>query len=284
MEKIAIVTGANSGMGKATTLALMNLGYHVVMACRDLKRGEEALIEVTKEAAAGQSTLITCDLASFTSIETFTGQFRARFERLDVLIANAGVILTSREETEQGFEKQLGVNHFGHAYLIHLLTDLLKTSAPSRIVIVASGAHKVGRIDYTNLPMKRHYGTFRAYSRSKLANVIYAKELSRRFQGSGVTVNSCHPGAVGTSMGVNRQTGFGQGLMSLLSHVFLTPKQGADTAIFLATSKTVENMNGYYFYKRQPTKTSKNGSDPLQGRRLWEATQREIHRYQENKS
>ncbi len=273
MKKTAIVTGANSGMGKATTLALMNKDYHVIMACRSQSRGQRALDEVTKQARSGSSDLYICDLSSLTSIKEFSDQVHQNFNGLDLLINNAGVILTSRQETAQGFEMQLGVNHIGHFYLTNLVLDLLQEKSPARIVNVSSGAHKAGKINFNDIHMEKGYGTFKAYSRSKLANILFTRELAKRLEGTKVTVNACHPGAVGTSMGVNRETGFGKGLLRFLGLFFLTPEQGADTAVFLATSDEVAGISGQYFYKRKPAKISKTAANDLIAQKLWTVTE-----------
>lgn len=279
MKKTAIVTGANSGMGKATTLALMNKDYHVIMACRSQSRGQRALDEVTNQAKSGSCDLYICDLSSLTSIKEFSDQVHQNFNSLDLLINNAGVILTSRQETAQGFEMQLGVNHVGHFYLTKLVLDLLQEKRAARIVNVSSGAHKAGKIDFKDIHMEKGYGTFKAYSRSKLANILFTRELAKRLEGTVVTVNACHPGAVGTSMGVNRETGFGKGLLRFLGLFFLTPEQGADTAVFLATSDEVAGVSGQYFYKRKPAKISKIAANDLIAQKLWTVTEMLIEPY-----
>ncbi len=273
MEKTAIVTGANSGMGKATTLALMNQDYHVIMACRNQSRGQSALDEVKKIATSGKASLYLCDLASLKSIKEFSKKIHQDFRSIDLLINNAGVILASRQETAEGFEMQLGVNHIGHFYLTKLILDLLQKNGASRIVNVSSGAHKIGKINFDDIHMLKRYSTFKAYSRSKLANILFTRELAKRLEGTNVTVNTCHPGAVATSMGVNRETGLGKRLLQFLGFFFLTPEQGADTAVYLATSDEFAGISGKYFYKRKPAKISKAASDDQLAEKLWTVTE-----------
>jgi NAD(P)-dependent dehydrogenase (short-subunit alcohol dehydrogenase family) len=204
-------------------------------------------------------------------IRRFAEDFRSRVDSLDVLINNAGIISPRRLETEDGFELQLGVNHLGHFLLTDLLLDLLK-GARGRIVVVASGAHRIGRIRWDDLQLKKGYSAFGAYAQSKLANVLFASELSRRLEGSGAVANSLHPGAVATSMGVNRETGFGGFATGILKPFFLTPEKGADTAVYLATSAEVEGLSGKYFYRRRESEPSRRAQDAEAARRLWDVS------------
>jgi NAD(P)-dependent dehydrogenase (short-subunit alcohol dehydrogenase family) len=276
-QKIALVTGANSGMGRATSTALARAGFRVIMLCRSEERGRAALQTAKAAAAAGSPAgaaapeleLAVCDLASISGIRLFAADLRSRIDSLDLLVNNAGVISPKRLETEDGFELQLGVNHLGHFLLTHLLVDLVE-EARGRVVVVASGAHKIGRIHWDDLQLKKGYSTFGAYAQSKLANVLFARELARRLSGSGVTVNSLHPGAVATSMGVDRKTGFGGFATRLLKPFFLTPEQGADTAVYLSTSPEVAQVSGQYFYRREPARISKRAQDDEAARRLWD--------------
>jgi NAD(P)-dependent dehydrogenase (short-subunit alcohol dehydrogenase family) len=269
--KIALVTGANSGMGKATSAALARAGFRVVLLCRSEARAAGALEEVrgaAREAGAPEPELGICDLASLVSIRRFASDFRSRYGALDVLVNNAGVISPKRLETEDGFELQFGVNHLGHFLLAKLLIDLVEKSQ-GRVVVVASGAHKVGHIHWDDLMLNRGYSAFGSYSQSKLANVLFTRELARRISGSGATANCLHPGAVATNMGVDRETGFGRFITRLLRPFFLTPEEGADTAVYLATSPDVEGVTGQYFYRRSPARVSKRAADDKAASRLW---------------
>jgi NAD(P)-dependent dehydrogenase (short-subunit alcohol dehydrogenase family) len=273
--KIALVTGANSGMGRAASVALARAGYRVIMLCRNEARGREAL-EAARAAASAVGApppeLALCDLADSLSIRRCAAELRSRIGRLDALLENAGVISPRRRETSDGFELQLGVNHLGHFLLTELLIDLVK-EARGRVVIVASGAHKIGRIHWDELQLKHGYSAFKAYGQSKLANVLFTRELARRLEGSGATANCLHPGAVATGMGVDRETGFGGFAVRLLKPLFLTPEEGADTAVYLASSPEVEGVSGQYFYRRQPAKVSKRARDEASARRLWDLSE-----------
>ncbi len=277
-KRIALITGANSGMGKATAIALAGKGMHVVILCRSRERGEEALREV-KEKSMGSVSLMICDLGSMKEIQQFCHTFKEIYQRLDILVNNAGVITLNRQETKDGLELQFGVNHIGHFLLTVSLLDLIKATGPSRIVVVASGAHKIGKIDFHNIPLKHGYTVFSAYGRAKLCNVLFTKELSRRLKETQVTVNCVHPGAVATNMGVDRDTGFGKTIMKLLKPFFRTPEQGAATAVYVATSKQCRGVSGEYFYDQKIVGTSKRANDIKLARKLWTASEEIVAAY-----
>ena len=180
-----------------------------------------------------------------------------------------------RHETADGLELQFGVNHIGHFLLTLLLLDTLNKTPLSRIVIVGSGAYNVGKIHFDDINLTKHYNVVRSYSQSKLADLLFARELAKRLVkcNSGVTVNVAHPGAVGTQMGVDRQTGFGKTIMKILGKVFLTPEEGAKTAVFLATDDSVSKISGEYFYRCRLRPTSKRGRDMTAAKRLFELSE-----------
>lgn len=273
MKKIALVTGANSGMGKATVAALADRSIHVVMLCRSEQRGKQALADIQTNARS--IDLMICDLSSMQSIRTFTESFKQKYDRLDILVNNAGVITLGRHETADNLELQFGVNHIGHFLLTLLLLDLLNNTPSSRIFVVGSGAYNAGRIYFDDINLSKHYNVVRSYSQSKLSNLLFARELAVRLKkcGSGVTVNVAHPGAVGTQMGVDRQTGFGKTIMKVLSKIFLTPEEGSQTAVFLATDDSVSKTSGEYFYKSKIKPTSKRGRDMKAAKRLFELSE-----------
>lgn len=265
-KKIAIVTGGNSGMGKATVAALADQGFTVIMLCRSRQRGEEALEELCK-VGKRNIRLMLCDLGSMRDIVRFTDEYKASYDRLDVLVNNAGVVSLDRRETLEGLEEQFGVNHIGHFLLTLRLLDLMKRG--SRIIVVASGAHKAGKIHFEDYNLTKSFNPVKAYGQSKLANILFTRELADRLKSRGITVNCCHPGAVATSMGVDRITGFGTKITGLLKPVFLTPEQGAKTAIYLATSPEGGKVTGKYFYRCQITSTSKAAKNRETAKRLF---------------
>lgn len=274
--KIAIVTGANSGMGLATTIELAKMGAHVIMACRSQSRGAAALQEAQQESNGSRIELMTLDLGDFDSIRAFASDFKAKYDRLDVLVNNAGVVALKRELTKDGYEAMLGVNHLGHFLLTNELLEHLQHARQGRVVNVSSGAHKVGKIHFDDPNLSRGFNVAKGYAQSKLANILFTKELARRLQPTRVTVNALHPGAVSTSIGVNRDTGFGKAVHKLLRPFFLTPLEGARTAIHLATSPEVEHVTGEYYIKCKPAKISERAKDPKLASRLWEWSEEQV--------
>ena len=267
INKIAVVTGANSGMGKATARALLDEGATVIMLCRSEERGQKAYKELIKDGNS-RTYMILCDLGDYDSVRNFARQVKERFGRLDILVNNAGFISLDRQETKEGIERQFGINHLGHFLLTMELLDLMGEG--SRIVNVASGAHKTGKIHFDDINLHHGFNVVKAYSQSKLANVLFTRELARRVKDRGITVNCCHPGAVATNIGIDRETGFGKTVTSILKPFFLTPEQGAKTAIFLATDESVKDISGEYFYKCRIAASSKRSKDPELAKRLFE--------------
>ncbi len=267
LNKVAVVTGANSGMGLATARALLDEGATVIMLCRSEKRGKEAYGKLTADGNS-RTYLILCDLGDFDSVRSFAKQVKERFDRIDILVNNAGFISLDRQETKEGLEKQFGINHIGHFLLTTELLDLMGEGA--RIVNVASGAHKTGKIHFDDINLTKGFNVFKAYSQSKLANVLFTRELARRVAGREITVNCCHPGAVATNIGIDRETGFGKAVTGMLKPFFQTPEEGARTAIFLATDESVKDISGEYFYKCRPARSSKRSKDAALAAKLYE--------------
>ena len=265
-NKIAIVTGANSGMGMATVEALSDEGATVIMLCRNKNRGQEAF-EKLMMVPGRKIELLLCDLGDFSSIYAFVNAIKEKHERIDILVNNAGFISLDRQVTKEGFERQFGINHLGHFLLTTQLVDLMNPGA--RIVNVASGAHKVGKIHFEDINLEKSYNVIKAYSQSKLANVLFTRELARRLKDRGITVNCCHPGAVATNIGIDRNTGFGKTITSILKPFFQTPAEGARTAIFLATDGSVKDISGEYFYKCKIAASSKRSKDMELAKRLY---------------
>lgn len=266
-NKTAIVTGANSGMGMATVKALSDMGAKVIMLCRSEKRGREAIEKLTSDKPRDLE-LILCDLGDYASIRSFAEQVRKSHSHIDILVNNAGFISLDRQETKEGLERQFGINHIGHFLLTTSILDLIGEGG--RIVNVASGAHKTGKIHFDDINLHKGFNVIKAYSQSKLANVLFTRELARRVKDRGITVNCCHPGAVATNIGIDRKTGFGKTITGLLKPFFQTPEQGARTAVFLASSDSVSGITGEYFYKCRIAKSSKRSKDMELAKRLFE--------------
>lgn len=267
LNKIAIVTGANSGMGFATCRALLDEGATVIMLCRSEKRGLEAYHKLLEDGNC-RTYLILCNLGDYDSIRSFASEVRERFGRVDILVNNAGFISLDRQETKEGLERQFGINHIGHFLLTTELLDIMGEGA--RIVNVASGAHKTGKIHFEDINLTKGFNVIKAYSQSKLANVLFTRELARRLAPRGITVNCCHPGAVATNIGIDRETGFGKTVTGILKPFFQTPEEGARTAIFLATDESVKDITGEYFYKCKIAKSSKRSKDMELAGKLYE--------------
>lgn len=268
-QRIAIVTGANSGMGLETTIQLARQGFQVVMACRSMERGRTALEEAKQKSGQHSIRLMLCDLGSLASVRQFAEQFLGEYSALDVLVNNAGVITVKRHITTDGFEAMIGVNHLGHFLLTHLLLPALLRAPQGRIVVVSSAAHKAGSIHFDDPHLKRGFHVVKGYAQSKLANLLFTRELALRLAGGSVTVNALHPGAVATNFGVNRDTGFGRSVYKLLRPFFRTPAQGAATILYLAVAEEVSQTNGFYYYDNLPIQPSAKALDAEEAKRLW---------------
>ena len=267
--KTCIVTGANSGVGKATALGLARLGATVVLVCRNPSRGEAALNEVRKKSGSESLELMICDLGSFEAIRNFAREFLKSHQRLDVLINNAAFVARTRTLTQDGLELQFAVNHLAPFLLTHLLLDLLKASAPARIVNVASTVHHNGTINFDDLQAEKSYGFMRNYAQSKLANVLFTKELARRLEGAGVTANCLHPGVVNTAI-MRELPFFLQPLVKLAGLFMLTPEKGARTSLYVATSPELDGVSGEYFVKSAKAPSSSESQNAEIARRLWD--------------
>src|SRR5947209_8937278 len=269
--KICMVTGANSGIGKATALALAQMGATVVMVCRDRARGEQARSEITTKSRKNAVDHLQADLSSQQSIRHLVGTFQHHYPHLHVLINNAGAAFPGRRrETVDGLEMTFAVNYLAPFLLTHLLLDVLKASAPARIVNVSSGSHKAGYIKLDNLQSKNPYGSMKVYGQAKLAVVLFTYELARRLEGTGVTVNCLHPGFVATHFGQRDAGPAFRLLVKVIGSFGTSPEKGAKTSIYLASSPKVEGVTGTYFVKSVPKRSAAISYDePLQ-RQLWE--------------
>jgi retinol dehydrogenase 14 len=270
-EKVCLITGASSGIGKATAAGLANMGASVVMVGRDRGRGETAMAEIKEGNPDASVDLMLADVSSQEQIRRLADEFKEAYPRLDVLINNAGVFLSKRITTTDGIEMTFAVNHLAYFLLTNLLLDMLKASAPSRIVNVSSGAQSNGTIDFDNLQGEKGYKGTKAYSQSKLANVLFTYELARRLEGTGVTANCLHPGAVRTNFGSGSSGVFGF-MVRALRPLMISPEKGAETSIYLASSPEVEGLSGRYFVKIAEARSSDESYDERIARRLWEVS------------
>ena len=267
--RICLITGATSGIGRVAAQVLSRGGARLLIVGRDPRLGEATLAELKAVGGAGPVEVLHGDLSSQSSVHTVARNVRLRTDRLHLLINNAGVICRTRRLTADGIETTLAVNHLAPFLLTSLLEDLLVAASPSRVVTVASGAHRVGRIDFDDLQGERRYRSFRAYAQSKLANLLFTYELARRLEGRGVTANCLHPGAVDTRLW--RES---RGLLRLAIRAarpfFLTAEQGAAGLIHLASSAALERVSGRYFARLREVRSSPASYDSAAAKRLWE--------------
>ncbi len=267
--EVCVVTGATSGIGKATAVALAGLGAQVVLVGRDRDRGAATAAEV---AAAGASPpqLEIADLASMAQVRALAGRLGA-LERIDVLVNNAGLMAGRRRVTADGFEEVFAVNHLAPFLLTNLLTGKL-TAAAARVITVTSDAHAAARLDLDDPQLARGWESWRAYANSKLANILFTRELARRLEGTRVTANCAHPGMVRTRFGREARLPVRAGV-TLARPFMLSPRRGADTIVYLATSPEVAAATGGYYAKRQRREPSAAARDDAAAKRLWQLSE-----------
>jgi NAD(P)-dependent dehydrogenase (short-subunit alcohol dehydrogenase family) len=274
--KTCIVTGASLGIGKETAAALAGMGARVVMVCRDPARGEAALADIVGQSGNDTVELMIADLASLADIRNLAAAYRQKHQQLHVLVNNAGAYNANRTTTKDGFETTFGVNHLAYFLLTDLLLDLLKASAPARIINVSSTAHVGGHINFDDLQGEKKYVGRKAYGQSKLANVLFTYELARRLDGTGVTANALHPGVVRTGFGKNNPGWWGAlfGVFQVIGRPFyISPAQGAATTIYLASSPEVEGVTGKYFARSKAVDSNAESNDTAVAQRLWQISE-----------
>jgi NAD(P)-dependent dehydrogenase (short-subunit alcohol dehydrogenase family) len=274
--EIVLITGGNAGIGKETAVDLASMGAQVTITARDPARGATALEEIRTRSGRDDVEVMALDLARLESVREFATQFAARHDRLDVLVNNAGLVLSSRQETVDGYEMTFQVNHLGHFLLTELLRDQLVAGAPARVVNVASDAHKSARrgLDFDDLQSKRRYRSFGVYGRTKLANILFTREFARRWDGTDVTANAVHPGFVASSFGRDGDTGaLGKLVFPLLKPFALTAAQGAQTSVYVASAPELEGITGGYWVKSAPASPSNAAQDDAAAARLWEISE-----------
>jgi len=267
-DKVCLVTGGNSGIGKSVALGLAKMGATVVVVSRNKEKGQTAITDIMEKSGNKNVELMQADMSSQDSIHQLADEFKARHEKLHLLINNAGVYLTKRTESEDGLESTFAINHLGPFLLTSLLLDILKASSPSRIVNVTSDAHKGANIHFDDLQGEKRFSGWQAYGQSKLAMILFTHELAKRLEGTGVTVNSAHPGVVRTNFAKNNG-----GLVMLgfrfLGIFFISPESSAKRILYVATSPDLEGVTGKYFTKMHETRSSPESYDDDSARRLW---------------
>jgi retinol dehydrogenase-12 len=269
--KVTLVTGATNGIGKVTARELATMGAATVIIGRSAEKVQQTADEIRQAAGHTQVEGIVADLSLMSQTRAAAAEFRRRYDRLDVLVNNAAIGASHRAVTEEGFERMFALNHLSYFLLTNLLLDIIRASAPARIVNVSSDAHQMAHLDFDNLQSERDWGRagFQAYGRTKLMNILFTRELARRLEGTGVTANAVHPGMVAT--GIWRGAGgvFGTVIGALAPLFMRTPEEGAQTSVYVATAPEVEGMTGLYFSDSKPAAPSKAAQDDAAARRLW---------------
>ncbi|HVD79258.1 MAG TPA: SDR family oxidoreductase [Propionibacteriaceae bacterium] len=269
--KTVLITGATSGIGRATALGLARMGAHLAITGRDRVRTEDAAREI-RAAGGGQADMLVAELSSQSEVRRLAEEVLQSLSRIDVLINNVGGYWDTRHVTVDGLERTFALNHLAPFLLTNLLLDKLKQSAPARVVMVSSNAHAAGRIDFGDLQGERSYSGARAYSQSKLANILFSYELARRLPTTSVTANALHPGLVNTSFGAEDPAGVQKLLVPLLRPFMKSPARGAATSIHLASAADLERVTGRYFANSKPTRSSKPSYDEAAAARLWQVS------------
>ena len=269
--KVCLITGATSGIGEVTAQELARLGYRVVITARDQAKLESAIARIRSNSGSQVVTGLVADLSSQDQVRSLASKFIDQYDRLDVLINNAGAVYLRRTESVDGIEMTLAGNHLAPFLLTNLLLDLLKHSSPARIINVSSRAHEGQVIDFDDLQYRKNYQFMRAYGKSKLANLLFTYELDRRLPGSEVTVNALHPGFVATNIGGNNGW-LVRLFMPLIRLWAISPQEGAETSVYLASSSEVAGVSGKYFYQKHPVPSSAFSRNEDAARRLWDAS------------
>ena len=272
--KTALITGANSGIGKMTAIELAKEGYHIIMVCRNQEKAEEAREEIIRETKNDTIDIVICDLGIMNQIHEVAKTIRDSYPKLDLLVNNAGMLPdSSRKTTEEGLEVTFAVNHLSYFFLTRELMPLLEKADSARIVNVASNAHRTGRFEPENLQIEKGYDTYKAYGNSKLFNIMFTQRLAREIEGSGITTYSLHPGVVATHFASESDSLYAK-LFSLGRFFMISPEKGAETTNYLCTEPGIEHLNGKYFVKKRPVKPKiKAATDDASCDLLWQKSE-----------
>ena len=272
--KTCLVTGATSGIGKVTALALAAQGAQIVITGRNQEKLDATLQEMVAATGNEEISSLCADFSDLQQVRDMAAAYQERFARLDVLVNNAGGFFNARRKTPYGVEMSFLVNHLAPFLLTNLLLETVIASAPARIVNVSSEAHRYDKMDFDDLSFKRGYVGIKGYARSKLANVLFTYELARRLDGKNVTVNAVHPGEVATNIWKTNFSFIGPLLKWVMGFFYLTPAEGAETSIYVASSPDVEGITGKYFSKKEPIPSSPLSYDEEVAQKLWEFSEK----------
>jgi retinol dehydrogenase 12 len=277
-NKTVMVTGATNGIGFETARSLAAMGATLIGVGRNPQKCTEMAAQITPAAGNAKVEFLVADLSVQAQVRQLAETFKHKYNRLDVLVNNAGAFFARREESADGIEMTWALNHLNYFLLTDLLLDVLKASAPARIVNVSSAAHSGAKgIHFEDVEFKQGYSGWSAYSHSKLANVLFTYELARRLAGTRITVNALHPGFVATGFGHNNGGLMRTGMNLVQKIVAKRPEQGAETSIYLASSPEVEGASGKYFDNKQAVKSSAASYDTDTAKRLWELSETMVH-------
>ncbi|HEX8684659.1 MAG TPA: SDR family oxidoreductase [Ardenticatenaceae bacterium] len=271
--KVCMVTGATAGIGKETAKELARLGATVVIVGRSEEKSRATVTELRQQSGNASIEYILADLSVQEQIRQLAETFKSRHQRLDVLVNNAGAVMMSRQESKEGIEMTFALNHLNYFLLTMLLLDVLKASAPSRVINVSSGAHLAGRINFDDPQFARGYSGWRAYAQSKFANVLFTYELARRLEGTGVTANALHPGFVASNFIATNNGRWARLVRPIVQLAAISVAQGAETSTYLASSPEVEGVTGKYFEKKRAIASSGASYNEEVARRLWELSE-----------
>jgi NAD(P)-dependent dehydrogenase (short-subunit alcohol dehydrogenase family) len=271
--KICLVTGATSGIGKATATALADMGGEVIISGRNQEKTEKASEEIIHITGNKNIHHLLADFSDLEQVRQAGLDIKNKFSQIDVLVNNAGAFFNTRYETKYGVEKTFLVNHLAPFLLTNLLLDVMLGTEPARIINVSSDAHQYGTIDFDDLGFTHGYAGFKAYARSKLANVLFTYEAARRLEGNRITVNALHPGHVTTDIWRTSFSFFGPIIKSIMGLFALSPEEGADNSIYLASAPDVEGVTGKYYVEREPAQSSLLSYDQDLAQHLWKVSE-----------
>jgi NAD(P)-dependent dehydrogenase (short-subunit alcohol dehydrogenase family) len=271
--KQVLITGATAGIGLAAAVALAARGAKIAFVARSEERSRDALKRIKAAAGSAPVDVLLADLSSQASVRRLADQALQRYNRIDVLINNAGGVYPERKMTEDEIELTWAINHLAPFLLTTILLDRIKSSAPARIITTSSAAHKVGRVPFDDFDAAKSYSSFKRYGDTKLANILFTRELASRLGGTNVTASCFHPGTVATSFG--RDSAFLRGFMKLAGPFIRTPEKGAETLVWLADSREAAGQNGGYYYDMKRLDPAPAGRDDDAARKLWDASEQQ---------
>ena len=272
--KTVVITGATSGIGQVAAVRLAEMGARLVLVARDAARGEATLARLQAANPGALHQVHYGDLSSIADTKRIAQTIAAAEPRIDVLANNAGALFGSRRETAEGLERTFATNHMAYFVLTHGLAERLRATPGARVVSTASDAHRGARLDFDDLQARRGYGSFKVYGRSKLANILFTRELARRLAGTGVTANCLHPGFVATRFG-DQSGGMIQYVIGAAKKLFaISEAKGAETIVYLASAPEVAQTTGLYYYKCRPATPTAAAQDDDAAKRLWQESEK----------